>query len=105
MREAIITYDKNYEGLRQIIRFGNILIQSYRPQEAVVALENLKRSYDNYYGTVADYNRAQFELFHALGYPAQDLSTADTSGRPMLIDESRPGYLPPVTSGPPPATK
>jgi len=29
------------------------------------------QAYDQYFGTVADYNRAQFELFHALGYPAR----------------------------------
>jgi outer membrane protein TolC len=105
LREALTTFDKNYEGLRQTIQFGNVLVQAYRPQEAVAALENLKRSYDEYYGTVADYNQAQFDLFHALGYPAQDLSTAENPGRPLLIDTSRPEYLPPVTIGPPPATR
>jgi hypothetical protein len=105
LREAIVTFEKNYEGLRQTTRLGGVLVQAYRPQEVVEALLQLKSAYDNYYRTVADYNRAQFELFHALGYPAQDLSTADTSGRPMLIDTSRPGYLPPVGTGPPPATK
>src|SRR5262249_41553284 len=80
LRESLITYEKNYEGLRQTTRFGNILIQAYRPQEAVVALENLKRSYDSYFTTVAEYNRAQFQMYHSLGYPARDLSISQPPG-------------------------
>ena len=34
MSEALITYEGNYEGLRQTKRFENVLIQIYRPQEA-----------------------------------------------------------------------
>ena len=77
MREALITFDGNYEGLAQTQRFENMLVQVYRPQEAVMALENLLVAYDQYFGTVAEYNRAQFEMFHALGYPARSLRTTD----------------------------
>jgi hypothetical protein len=105
VREAVITYDKNYEGLRQTTLFNNVLVQAYRPQEAVAALTNLKRTYDIYYGTVADYNRAQFDLYHALGYPAQDVSIHQPPGDIIPADTERPGYLPPVRNGPPPATR
>lgn len=105
MREAIITFDGNYEGLTQTRRFDNILVQVYRPQEAVVALQDLQTSYDQYFATVADYNRAQFELYHAVGYPALEIATNQTAGEPMPTDTSRPHYMPAVEVGPPAATK
>lgn len=105
LRQAIITYDGNYEGLRQTTRFGNLLVQVYRPQEAVVALENVKRSYDLYFSTVADYNRAQFELFHSLGYPAREVASLRSPGEPVPVNTSRPALLPPVGIGPPPASR
>ncbi len=105
MREALITYEGNFEGLAQTKRFGNVLVQVYRPQEAVVALEHLLTSYDQYFSTVADYNRSQFELFHALGYPAQEVAAMQSPGDVEPVDTSRPAYLPPVKVGPPPATR
>ena len=105
MRAAMITFEGNYEGLAQTQRFGNVLIQVYRPQEAVMALENLLTSYDQYFATVAEYNRAQFELFHALGYPAREVSALHPPGNVEAVDTSRPGYLPEVRPGPPPANR
>jgi outer membrane protein TolC len=105
LREAIITFDGNYEGLTQTKRFGNVLVQVYRPQEVVISLENLRVAYDQYFGTVADYNRAQFELFHALGYPAREVSALRPPGNSVPVDTNRPTYLPPVGVGPPPATR
>jgi len=105
LREAIITYNGNYRGLAQTQRFENILIQIYRPQEAVKALENLLTAYDNYFATVADYNRAQFELFHALGYPAREVTALRPPGQIVPIDTGRPTFLPAVGVGPPPATR
>lgn len=105
MREAIITFDGNYEGLAQTKRFESILVQAFRPQEAVVALQELVDSYDQYFATVAEYNRAQFELFHALGYPAIDAALCNPPGDADPTDTSRPDYLPPVEPGPPPATR
>ncbi len=69
LRTAIITFNGNYEGLKQTTRFGNVLVLVNRPQEVVFALQLLKLALDDYFTTVAEYNRAQFELFHALGYP------------------------------------
>ena len=69
LRTGIITFNGNYEGLRQTTRFGDVLVLVYRPQEAVYALELMLVAYNEYFMTVAQYNRAQFELFHALGYP------------------------------------
>jgi hypothetical protein len=105
LRSALSIYNANYEGLRQTQRFGNVLQEIYRPQEAVFALQLLKSAYDNYFATVADYNRAQFELFHALGYPAREISAFRPPGSGTPVDTTRPGFLPPVGTGPPPATR
>jgi outer membrane protein TolC len=105
LRGALTNYNGNVEGLRQTQRFRNILIQIFRPQEAVFALQLLMTAYDNYIATVAEYNTAQFELFHALGYPAREISFARPPGNIVPVDTSRPGYLPPVGTGAPPATR
>ena len=75
LRTGIITFNGNFEGLRQTTRLGNVLVLVNRPQEAVFALQLLKVAFDEYFTTVAEYNRAQFELFHALGYPARELAS------------------------------
>jgi hypothetical protein len=105
LREAIITFAKHLEGLGQTQRFDNVLHLIYRPQEAVAALEHLQKSYDKYFGAIADYNRAQFELFHALGYPAAELGIIETPGEPAPVNTERPAFLPEVGIGPPPATR
>ncbi|MFO0888560.1 MAG: hypothetical protein U0790_05360 [Isosphaeraceae bacterium] len=105
LREAIITFNGNYEGLRQTTRLGDVLVLVNRPQEAVFALQLLKIAFDHYFSTVAEYNRSQFELFHALGYPARELAQLRPPGEPVPVDTDRPPYLPPVGNGPPPATR
>jgi outer membrane protein TolC len=105
LRTAIITFNGNYEGLQQTTRLGNVLILVNRPQEAVFALQLLKVAFDEYFTTVAEYNRAQFELFHALGYPAREIAELRPPGAVMPVDTARPPYLPPVGNGPPPATR
>jgi hypothetical protein len=47
-----------------------------RPQEVVASVQALAQAYDDYYGAIADFNRAQFRLYRALGQPAQALSSA-----------------------------
>jgi hypothetical protein len=104
-RTAIITFNGNFEGLRHTTRFGNVLMLVNRPQEVVFALQLLKLALDEYFSTVAEYNRAQFELFHALGYPARELAFVQPPGDVQPVDTSRPDYLPSVGNGPPPATR
>ena len=105
LRSAIIAFNGNYEGLRQTTRFGDVLVLVNRPQEVVYALQLMKISLDEYFTTVAEYNRAQFEVFHALGYPAREVASLRPPGESVPVDVSRPGYLPPVGEGPPPATR
>ena len=105
LRTGIITFNGTVEGLKQTSRFGDVLVLISRPQEAVYALQLLKRAFDEYFTTVAEYNRAQFELFHALGYPAREVAQLRPPGEVMPVDTARPPYLPPVGNGPPPATR
>ena len=105
LRTGIITLNGAIEGLEQTSRFGDVLVLISRPQEAIYALQLLKRAFDEYFTTVAEYNRAQFELFHALGYPAHEVAHLRPTGEVVPVDTARPPYLPPVGNGPPPATR
>jgi outer membrane protein TolC len=105
LRTAIITLNGTYEGLQQTTRLGNVLVLMHRPQEAVYALQLLNVAFNEYFATVGDYNRAQFELFRALGYPAREVAALRTPGPVLPVDTARPAYLPPVGNGPPPANR
>jgi outer membrane protein TolC len=105
LRTAIITFNGNFEGLRHTTRFGDVLVLVNRPQEVVFALQLMQVAFYQYFTTVAEYNRAQFELFHALGYPAQEISYFRPPGDVQQVDLARPSYLPVVGNGPPPATR
>jgi hypothetical protein len=105
LRTAIITFNGNFEGLRQTTRLGDVLVLVNRPQEVVFALQLMKVAFNEYFTTVAEYNRAQFELFHALGYPARELAALRPLGTVQPVNTARPRYLPPVGNGPPPATR
>jgi outer membrane protein TolC len=105
LRTAIITFNGNFEGLHQTTRFGDVLVLVNRPQEVVFALQLLQVAFNEYFTTVAEYNRAQFELFHALGYPAAEIANLRPAGDILPVDTARPNYLPPVGNGPPPATR
>jgi outer membrane protein TolC len=87
--------DKNLEGLSQPKVVGGAITLIVRPQEAVASVQALAQAYYDYYGAVADYDRAQFRLYHALGHPAQMLA----GDRPAC---AFPTGLVPVT---PPAVK
>jgi outer membrane protein TolC len=104
VRTAIITFNGNFEGLRQTTRFGDVLVLVNRPQEAVYALELMQLAFNEYFTTVAEYNMAQFEIFHALGYPAREITYLRPPGNVEPVDTDRPAYLPRVGNGPPPAT-
>lgn len=105
LRGALVNYTGVVEGLGQTRRFGNVLQQVFRPQEAVFSLQLLKLAYDHYWLTVAEYNQAQFRLYHALGYPARELAYFRRTGPILAINTMRPRYLPPVGVGPPPPTR
>jgi len=92
VRNSLITAEKNLEGLSQTRRVGEMLVLIFRPQEAVAAVQALDQAYRNYYGAVADSNRAQFRLYRALGRPAHCLEQV----APETIPPGGVTLLPPV---------
>ena len=105
LRTGIVTFNGHLEGLEQSRRLGNTLVLAFRPQEAVYSLDLLSTAFREYFTTVAEYNRAQFDLFHSLGYPAREVTSLRLMGQATPVDTGRPNYLPPVGNGPPPATR
>ena len=101
LRTGLVTYQRNYEGIGQTRRFENMLELVYRPQEVVYALKLLHLAFNEYFNTVADYNTAQFMLFHALGYPAREVTFRRPPGEILPVNTERPAYLPQVGTGPP----
>jgi outer membrane protein TolC len=73
LRDALASADMNVKGLGQTGDAGKVLILVVRPQEVVAAIQALGQAYTDYYAAVADYDRAQFRLYRALGHPAQAL--------------------------------
>ena len=62
----------------------------------VAALQQLQQAYVNYYTSANDYNRAQFRLFRAMGYPAEGLACGNHFGDPIPVDTTRPPLMAPV---------
>ena len=83
VREAQVSYAGNIKGLSETTRFGDLLVLVNRPQEVVAALEQLANAYDNYFTAINDYNRTQFRLFRALGYPPTHLICDGRLGNPQ----------------------
>jgi hypothetical protein len=105
LRTGIVTYQRNFEGMGQTRRFENVLELIYPPQVVVFALKLLHTAFHEYFDTVAEYNTAQFELFHALGYPAREIEFFRPPDGILPVNTQRPEFLPPVGTGPPPATR
>jgi outer membrane protein TolC len=79
LREATDSANKNLQALGQTKTAGNILILVVRPLEVILAVQALGQAYTDYYSAVADYDRAQFRLYHALGQPAQAVTESGTA--------------------------
>src|SRR5581483_8624667 len=72
VRQAVESADKNVVGLRETARpAGELLRLVVRPQEVVQAIDALSVAYQQYSQAVNEYNTAQFDLYRALGRPAQ----------------------------------
>lgn len=85
LKKGLRSFEGNLKGMSETVRFGDVLQLVNRPQEVVAALQQLQGAYDNYFTTNADYNRSQFRLFHALGYPAGILACQQTpEARPTV---------------------
>jgi outer membrane protein TolC len=73
LKEAADTLEKSLDGMRQTRRSGELLILVVRPSETVKALQALAQANSDYFAVIADYNRAQFRLYRAMGQPAECL--------------------------------
>jgi outer membrane protein TolC len=96
IKEAVIAYNGTVIGIGETRGAGGILQLVNRPQEAVAALIELNRSYADYFVAVNDYNRAQFQLYRALGYPARILVCDRPVGMVSPVDLSRPAGMAPT---------
>ncbi|MBP3954581.1 TolC family protein [Gemmata sp. G18] len=107
--DAAETAEKNLRGLVPGKRVGDQLALVFRPQEAVAAVAALDQAYRDYYGAVADHNRAQFRLHRALGNPAQRSPNAPARPAPVVPPPTmpppivRPASDAPAPPGPVPA--
>jgi hypothetical protein len=88
LREARASADKNLQGVGQLRRNGEMVSLMFRPQEAVQSLQALSNAYNDFYLAVAERNRAQFQMYRALGNPAQALDP------PAETEPDRPEALP-----------
>lgn len=100
VRLAVDSYNKNLIGLGQVRRAGELIQTIVRPQEAIAAIQSLAQAYSDYFGAVADSNRAQFRLYRAMGQPAQLLQQRMQNSEPVAPESSGP---PPSPATPPPA--
>jgi outer membrane protein TolC len=107
LQQAQESVRQNLVGVEQThVVDGKVILLLVRPQEVVAAIEALYQAYVDYYGATADFNRAQFQLYRALGRPAQALlsdgrctesRSACPRGRAPGIDERvAPTGLPPA---------
>lgn len=89
VKQAVDSADKNLIALGQVRRVGETNQLVVRPQEALASVQALAQAYADYYGAIADFNRAQFQLYRALGYSSQCLSNVTgTNTSPREIVES-----------------
>jgi outer membrane protein TolC len=68
-------------GQTQRLGEGGQIRLVVRPLEVVAAIQMLQQAYVDFYGSIADANRAQFQLYRAMGNPAQTLAGQD-GGQP-----------------------
>lgn len=100
LADAVETAERNVFGLGQTRRFGDQLALVFRPQEAVAAVAALDQAYRDYYAAVADHNRAQFQLYRALGHPAQYLAKSAAPPAVAPADLPAPDPAPQPQPGP-----
>jgi outer membrane protein TolC len=96
LQEAQLSYAGSLEGLGKFTTVGDVKVITRRAFEVVTALQALERAYTSYFGSINDYNRAQFRLYWALGYPAAILECERPTGPVLPIDTTRPPQMAPV---------
>jgi outer membrane protein TolC len=95
VKQAVESADKNFIGLRETTRpAGELLRLVIRPQEVVAAIIALELAYEQYAYAIGEYNTAQFDLYRALGQPAQWVTSQGAQGHAPLADPGS-GATPP----------
>ncbi len=95
VRQSVESADKNFIGLRETARpAGELLRLIVRPQEVVQAIAAMETAYEQYAFAIGEYNTAQFDLYRALGQPAQWVTSLQWHPTPP----SAPPSPPPATS-------
>ncbi len=83
VRQSVESADKNFIGLRETARpAGELLRLVIRPQEVVQAIAAMQTAYEQYALAIAEYNSAQFDLYRALGQPAQWVTSQGAQPNP-----------------------
>ncbi|HZZ29105.1 MAG TPA: TolC family protein [Pirellulales bacterium] len=90
LASAEASFKGNLKGLSETIQVGQQLELVIRPQEVTAALLQLQQAYSDYYTSINDYNRAEFRLYHALGFPAQQMTCNPGWGDPQPTNCQRP---------------
>ena len=94
VKDAVQSAEDNLKGLTGTKGPAGQNVLLIRPQEAVASVQALAQAYADYYAAVADYDRAQFRLYRALGRPAQGL-TCD----PVVVPGTAPAAPPTLPPG------
>jgi outer membrane protein TolC len=98
VRQSVESADKNFIGLRETARpAGELLRLVVRPQEVVQAIAAMETAYEQYAAAIGEYNTAQFELYRALGQPAQWVTSLEWQPTAPPTEPAAPGD--PATPG------
>jgi outer membrane protein TolC len=96
VKQAVESADKNFIGLRETTRpAGELLRLVIRPQEVVAAIIAMELAYEQYAFAIGEYNTAQFDLYRALGQPAQWVTSQGAQGHAPLADPAQSAAPPP----------
>ena len=98
VKEAKLAYEGTLAELDKVDKVGDTTVQVRRAFEVIDALKVLSQSYDNYFISVGDYNRAQFRLYRALGYPDGILTGEAFPGSILPCDTPRPAQMAPIVN-------
>jgi outer membrane protein TolC len=94
LREAQTLVREGLAALGQTQRLGEggPIQLVMRPLEVVTAVQMLQQAYADFYLAINDYNRAQFQLYRALGNPAQALAMQAGGGNDALCGDAPPPF-------------
>jgi hypothetical protein len=85
--QAIESADKNFIGLRETTwPAGELHRLIVRPKEVDAAIIALETAYEQYAFAIAEHNTAQFDLYRALGQPAQWVTAQAAQGHAPVAE-------------------